>query len=188
MRGWGVVSVIIVPLLAVTAAACSPAHPPGSLAFATTLDLQPKPSAFDTVAGGAGLVRSIHVGGNCAVSSHNAFVPPGKTGEAAGGEGNPINYPEVLELSWNCGNASTAQRVFRVMPMAQPGRSVSGVGDQALVLDDSDNAASGFVGDRVFFVAWQRGPRVGTVELAGPGNDKSLTATVAERLAEQMAG
>lgn len=147
------------------------------------LGLQSDPAAFNTVAGGAGLAEPLPAGGgvSCAVVSHQAFIPPGQTGEAAGGEGVTFTYAEVLSIEWRCQNVAQARMGYGVL--AKGATSVSGVADEAEVLSVGNEPDQGFPNDHVYMVKWRKGEFVGALQLVGPQSDGRVTPDAAESLA-----
>jgi hypothetical protein len=151
------------------------------------LGVQANPAVFTNVAGGAGLDAPLPVGANgeCPGWYHKAFVPPGKRGEAAQGEGIPITYPEVMVLAWRCASPADARVYFGQVSRHRV--SVNGVGDQAVILNRTDDSGDGYPNSRVYFVGWRERQTIGVLELAGPDTDRRITTGLAETLASRAA-
>ena len=66
-------------------------------------------------------------------------------------------------------------------------QSVSGVADEADLLDRTDDAQDGYPKSRVFIVHWRQGRRVGALELAGADGDSGISASTAEQVARHAA-
>ena len=153
----------------------------------TFLGIESTPGVFTTVAGGEGSVEPLPTGPHktCPEWYHNAFVPPGRHGEAAAGEGVPITYAEVIIYTWHCADLSQARLGFHVLSDNLP--TVSGIGDQAAVLNRTDESGNGYPNSRVFFVGWRSGQTLGTLEVAGSDRDGRITAGLAETIARRAA-
>ena len=156
------------------------------------LGLQSDPSAFNLVAGGAGLVEPITVTKNtkCSLAFHGVFIPPGRSGEAAGGEGVTFTYPEVLTIEWQCPSTEIARMVFaeRSSEASSEGaRAVAEVADEATLLSVGNEPNQGYPADRVYIVGWREGEYFGGVQLVGPQGDELVTPAVAESLARREA-
>jgi hypothetical protein len=150
------------------------------------LGVQPYPSAFDVIAGNAGLAHPlVGRGETCPVSYKGAFLPSGEAPEAAEGLGEPITHPELLVLAWTCPSSSVAHSFMALSNKAR--QSVSGVADEADILDRTDDGQDGYPKSRVFIVQWREGRGVGALELAGADGDNRISAATAELIARRAA-
>lgn len=139
------------------------------------LGLQSDPGAFNLVAGGAGLItpRRVNESTTCSVAFYDAFIPPGRSGEAAGGEGVTFTYAEVLTIGWRCPSSQAAVMVFGgSQVLSEGGSTVTGVAEQATLLNVGNQPNQGYPDDRVFC----RHPLVGEagLEPAHPFGHRNL--------------
>jgi hypothetical protein len=172
---------------ALALSACGGSSTPTGLTNAdmsSYLDVQLNASSFNTVAGGAGFAVPLRFGHDtCPVLYHQAFIPPGRVGEALGGEGDTISYPNILTLGYRCDDESTASTAFR--SLNEHGQSVTGIGDRASLLNLGRMDTQSYPNSRVYVVAWTQGQFLGFVELAGAENDSHITPVLVERLARR---
>ena len=182
-------AVLAMGLSGISFAACGAASPLvlTSADIPSFLGVHANPGVFTTVAGGEETVMPMPIGPHeqCPEWYHNAFVPPGRHGEAAAGEGVPITYAEVMILAWHCADLSQARLGFHLLSDSR--QSVTGVSDQAAILNRTDDSNDGYPDSRVFIIDWREGQAVGALELAGPDSDKRITPALAELLARRAA-
>jgi hypothetical protein len=183
------VGLMLVFAAAVALSACSSPTPAGltNSDMPSDLNILMNASAFNAVAGGAGLDAPLPVGPHekCPGWYHRAFVPTRRQGEAADGQGVPVTYPEVLVITWRCPSVLDARIGTHLLNGHR--KAISGVGDQATVLNRTDDSSDGYPKSRVFIVGWRTGKTVGVLELAGPDSDHRITASLTESLARRAA-
>jgi len=163
-------------------AACSPSSPPGLL---TQSDL---PSYLGVRADQHASVTAAGSVRNAICKSITAAVFNGSWRQLHSG---PASIPvAVTSVSLSCPSVSQAQRYFNTIKVgakgypvpAVKGYPVSGIGDEAWLIDAGHNADL-----REYSLAWRQGNRVGLVQVEGPLSDKRITPALVELLARRMA-
>jgi len=103
----------------------------------------------------------------------------------------PASIPvAVTSVSLSCQGVSQAQRYFNTIKVgakgypvpAVKGYPVSGLGDEAWLIDAGHNADL-----REYSLAWRQGNRVDLVQVEGPLSDKRITRALVELLARRAA-
>ena len=145
-------------------------------------------SAFNTVAGGAGFNGPIGPHEECTNPFYESFIPPGRAGEALGGEGDPITYPEVQSLGYRCSNVSVARTVLSALEANDRKLTkLRSVGDEADFFNVASYDPQSYPNSRVFAVYWRRGNFIGFVVVAGPPSDTRIGPGLVELLAGRAA-
>jgi len=165
---------------------CSSPNPGGltNADIPSDLGVKMNASALVTVVG-VGFDAPLPIGpkATCAHLYETVFIPPRKKGEALGGEGEPLTYPEVLSIGFRCSGAPAGRLGFRALSEGR--KQVGGIGDQAALFNATDT--QGYPKSRVYIVDWREGAVVGVVGVAGPTSNTRIGPGLAELLARRAA-